>query len=96
MNTTASSSSDTTDILRRVLQTLILTPRAASQKYQEHIPRLLVDEDAVPDLEANLLWYAVKYEKTEFEDDADEQQQALAEEKWKDAWLERVEKRESV
>lgn len=47
-------------------------------------------------MEANLLWYAVKYEKTEFEEDADEQQQEQAEEKWKNAWLERVEKRELV
>ncbi|KAK7679006.1 hypothetical protein QCA50_017950 [Cerrena zonata] len=94
MNTTASSSSDTTDIFRRVFQALLLTPRAASQKYHEHIPRLLVDEDAEPDLEANLLWYAVKYEKTEIGEGADEHQQELAEEKWKNTWLERVEKRE--
>ncbi|CAL1702895.1 unnamed protein product [Somion occarium] len=89
-----SSSSISRDPLRQILQSLLLTPRSASQKYQNHVTRLLEDEDAIPDLEANLLWYAVKYEKIDVDENADERQQEVAEEKWKSAWLERVERRE--
>ncbi|KAI0073981.1 hypothetical protein K474DRAFT_1602348 [Panus rudis PR-1116 ss-1] len=80
--------------LRRILESLLLTPRSSSEKYQTRVPDLLVDEDAVPNLEANILWYGAKYVKLDIEDHANEEEQAMAEEKWKNAWLERLEQRE--
>lgn len=81
--------------LHKLLLPVLLTPRLSAQKYQTRIPQLLVDEEAAPDDEANMLWYAYKFEKTDIED-MEEHEQEAAEEKWRLGWLNRLERREYV
>ncbi|TCD65012.1 hypothetical protein EIP91_003333 [Steccherinum ochraceum] len=82
--------------LHKALLPVLLTPRSSAQKYQTHIPKLLVDEDAVPDPEANILWYAYKFEKTDSDDSAkpEDRDQEAAEDRWRATWLGRLERRE--
>ena len=82
--------------LATALAPLLLTPRTSSQKYGMHILELMDAEEPSQDLEANMLWYAMRHDRVELNEQSDLHDQEAGEEKWKQAWLERMERRESV
>ncbi|OBZ73106.1 hypothetical protein A0H81_06741 [Grifola frondosa] len=71
--------------IHALLQSLLLTPRAAAQKYYARIPQVIADERETEDTEENMMWYALNHEKADEADD---------DERWRKAWLERMERRE--
>lgn len=80
------------------LESLFLTSRQCSEKYQRLIPGILntVNSDDSPELfEQSMMWFAFKNDKPQDESGfgGDEEER---EEKWKLDWLDRMERRESV
>jgi len=79
------------------LESLFLTPRQCSEKYQRLIPEILNtgNPDEPNDFEQGMMWFAFKSDKPPdesiFGDNEEEK-----EEKWKKDWLDRMERRESV
>ncbi|OCH95594.1 hypothetical protein OBBRIDRAFT_745341 [Obba rivulosa] len=82
--------------LQTLLLPLLLTPRTCSQKYQTHIARVLADDGGAGDVEESVMWYALKFEKTEdsHQRDATQDQEGSIEENWRHSWLARMERRE--
>ena len=78
------------------LAPLLLTPRTSSQKYNMRIPELMDAEGPPQDPEANMMWYAMRHEKVDINEQSNIREQEAAEEKWKHTWLERMERREFV
>ncbi|EMD38579.1 hypothetical protein CERSUDRAFT_73049 [Gelatoporia subvermispora B] len=82
--------------LIHLLHPLLLTPRACSQKYQTHVSQVLADDSSgSSDVEESMMWYALKFEKM----DDDQGRHAKGDHhvldgKWKNDWLERMERRE--
>ena len=79
------------------LESLFLTSRQCSEKYQRLIPEVLNTgyPDEPNDFEQGMMWFAFKNDKPPdesiFGDNEEEK-----EEKWKKDWLDRMERRESV
>ena len=79
------------------LESLFLTSRQCSEKYQRLIPAILDagDPDVPSDFEQGMMWLGFKNDKpldeSIFGDNEEEK-----EEKWKKDWLDRMERRESV
>ena len=79
------------------LESLFLTSRQCSEKYQRLIPEILStgNPDEPGDFEQGMMWFAFKNDKPPdesiFGDNEEEK-----EEKWKKDWLDRMERRESV
>ena len=79
------------------LESLFLTSRQCSEKYQRSIPEILNtgNSEEPNDFEQCMMWFAFKNDKPPDEsilgDNEDEK-----EEKWKKDWLDRMERRESV
>lgn len=77
------------------LESLFLTSRQCSEKYQRLIPEILNagNPDEPADLEQTMMWFAFKNDKpleeSIFGDNEEEK-----EEKWKKDWLDRMERRE--
>jgi len=79
------------------LESLFLTSRQCSEKYQRLIPEILGtgNSDEPDDFEQGMMWFAFKNDKPPDESilgDSEEEK----EEKWKKDWLDRMERRESV
>ena len=72
---------------------LLRTPRSISQKYRTRVAKLLVDEDTETDGgdEDEIMWYALKHDKADAEEDEDEE---TVEERWRKTLLDRMERRE--
>ena len=79
------------------LESLFLTSRQCSEKYQRLIPGILNtgDPDVPSDFEQGMMWLGFKNDKPPdesiFGDNEEEK-----EERWKKDWLDRMERRESV
>ncbi|KAF9653575.1 hypothetical protein BDM02DRAFT_3257668 [Thelephora ganbajun] len=77
------------------LESLFLTSRQCSEKYQHLIPEVLntANPDELIDFEQSVMWFAFKNDKppdeSAFGDNEEEK-----EEKWKKDWLDRMERRE--
>ncbi|KAM6496536.1 hypothetical protein JOM56_007009 [Amanita muscaria] len=89
--------------LHRLLEPLILTPRAASNKYNADLPQILVDGGGAGEIEEQMMWFALSYEKGDEHGGADqsvnegggvEETEPWRNEKWRKGWLERMERRE--
>lgn len=86
--------------LHTLLDSILLTSRAASQKYHARVRRLLLEENEPADSEEEYMWYA--YHKDKIGTDEQESAHALSEEqaeyevqeRLKNAWLEKFERRE--
>jgi len=79
------------------LESLFLTSRQCSEKYQRLIPEILGTEnpDEPNDFEQGMMWFAFKNDKPPDESILGDNEEEK-EEKWKKDWLDRVERRESV
>jgi hypothetical protein len=79
------------------LESLFLTSRQCSEKYQRSIPEILStgNPDEPDDFEQGMMWFAFKNDKPPDESIFGENEEEK-EEKWKKDWLDRMERRESV
>lgn len=83
----SSSSRQQIHPLHTLLEPLILTSRAASEKYHTELVQILADGGGAGEQEEQMMWFAWNYEKVDESVDADD-------EKWRKCWLDRLEKRE--
>jgi len=79
------------------LESLFLTSRQCSEKFQHLIPGILNtgDPDVPSDFEQGMMWLAFKNDKPPDESTLGDNEEEK-EEKWKKDWLDRMERRESV
>ncbi|KAL5536204.1 hypothetical protein ACEPAF_25 [Sanghuangporus sanghuang] len=75
--------------LHSLLEPILLSTRAASDKYRTELVQILADGGGAGEQEEMMMWYTWEYEKTENGEDG-----TIDEEKWRKAWLERLERRE--
>ncbi|KAI6039357.1 hypothetical protein EDC04DRAFT_1757664 [Pisolithus marmoratus] len=88
--------------LHALLEPLLLSTRSSSAKYHIELPRILANNGGAGEIEETTMWYALNYEKVgSGEGDEENGVQsgnsgdvAMMEDKWKNAWLERLERRE--
>ncbi|KAI0738259.1 hypothetical protein C8Q80DRAFT_1207971 [Daedaleopsis nitida] len=94
----STSQSPTAHPLHSPLGQILLTSRAASQKYHTRIPELLAEENEPADSEEEYVWYAYHKDKVGGEDaqPQDGQDEYEAQERLKHVWLEKFERREWV
>ena len=85
--------------LHTLLDSILLTSRAASQKYHARVRRLLLEENEPADSEEEYMWYAYHKDKigTDEQESAhapsEEQAEYEVQERLKNAWLEKFERR---
>ncbi|SRR6266576_5130468 len=93
-----SSSPSSPHPLHTLLDPLIMPPRAASSKYHVDLPQILADGGGAGEIEENMMWFALSFEKSEgLGQDAsggEEESEPWKDEKWRKTWLERMERRE--
>ncbi|KAL5510943.1 hypothetical protein ACEPAG_4700 [Sanghuangporus baumii] len=75
--------------LHSLLEPILLSTRAASDKYRTELVQILADGGGAGEQEEMMMWYAWEYEKAENDEGG-----TINEEKWRKAWLERLERRE--
>ena len=100
INAPSSSTAQAAHPMHAFLEPLLLTPRHTSNKYHTELPQILADGGGVGEMEETMMWYAVTHEKAGNGDgnlvlpeDADG---PWVDGKWKDAYLDRMERRECV
>lgn len=78
------------------LESLFLTSRQCSEKYQQSIPGILnaVNPDEPLEFEQSMMWFAFKNDKPPEESVFGGNEEEEREEKWKSDWLDRMERRE--
>lgn len=77
--------------LHVLLERVLLTTRAVTNKYQVELPYILANGGGEGEEEESLMWFAVTHEKSE----TDEEEPWLNQ-SWRSKWMERMERRESV
>jgi hypothetical protein len=85
--------------MHALLDPLLLSTRSATNKYHVELPRILINGGGAGEMEETMMWYAVTHEKP---DESIIDGLALPEnaegpwvdEKWREAYLERMERRE--
>lgn len=82
--------------LHSLLQPVLLTSRAVSQKYHTRIPDVISEECEPADPEEEYVWYAYHKDKVGEDERRDGEDEYKAQERLKNAWLERYERREYV
>ena len=81
--------------LHALLKPILLTSRAASQKFHTRIPDLIAEENEPVNPEEEYVWYTYQKDKTGGEERLLEgQDEYEAQERLKAAWLEKYERRE--
>ncbi|KAH9933696.1 hypothetical protein B0H21DRAFT_759915 [Amylocystis lapponica] len=93
--TSLASSTGTTHPLHGLLSPLLLTPRTASQKYHTHIAQILEDEGGAGDAEEHMMWFALKFDKSDETQDQDADTDEEAAERWQQNFLDRMERRDA-
>jgi hypothetical protein len=98
------SQDSTTASTHTFLIPLLRTLRAISQKYRTRLARVLAEEEVDDDgseagggegVEHEMMWFALKYDKGEEEEEG-AGDEAAADERWRKGVLDRMEKRELV
>ncbi|KIN96307.1 hypothetical protein M404DRAFT_1006817, partial [Pisolithus tinctorius Marx 270] len=98
-----SSSSESEHPLHALLEPLLLSTRSSSSKYHTELPQILANNGGAGEIEETTMWYALNYERAgagegeEGENGAqgsNSEDTIMIEDKWKNAWLERLERRE--
>jgi len=83
--------------LHASIEPLLLSLRAAANKYHTELPQILADGGGAAEAEESMMWYALGYEKTDASAEGSEhlrEDTVMLEDKWRSAWLERMEQRE--
>ncbi|KAI6129774.1 hypothetical protein EDD16DRAFT_1854115 [Pisolithus croceorrhizus] len=101
-----SSSPGSEHPLHAMLEPLLLSTRTSSTKYHTELPQILANSGGEGEIEETTMWYALNYEKVGAGEEEGERKgengvqggnsedSIMMEEKWKNAWLERLERRE--
>ncbi|KAG1821058.1 uncharacterized protein BJ212DRAFT_1426765 [Suillus subaureus] len=84
--------------LHAFIEPLLLSLRAAVNKYHNELPQILADGGGAGEAEESIMWYALGYEKVDASAERSEHlnrdDNAMLEDKWRSGWLERMEQRE--
>lgn len=84
--------------LHALIEPILLSLRAAANKYHNELPQILADGGGAGEAEEIMMWYALGYEKTdasaENSEHLNKEDTVMLEDKWRSAWLERMEQRE--
>ncbi|OAX44219.1 hypothetical protein K503DRAFT_706839 [Rhizopogon vinicolor AM-OR11-026] len=84
--------------LHAFIEPLLLSLRAATNKYHNELPQILADGGGAGEAEEIMMWYALGYEKTDANAEGSEhlnkEDTVMLEDKWRSSWLERMEHRE--
>ncbi|KAG1843813.1 hypothetical protein DFJ58DRAFT_803976 [Suillus subalutaceus] len=84
--------------LHAFIEPLLLSLRAAANKYHNELPQILTDGGGAGEAEESMMWYALGYEKVDASAERSEHlnrdDNAMLEDKWRSGWLERMEQRE--
>ncbi|KAG1904243.1 uncharacterized protein F5891DRAFT_1013549 [Suillus fuscotomentosus] len=84
--------------LHTFIEPLLLSLRAAANKYHNELPQILADGGGAGEAEESMMWYALGYEKVDGSAERNEhltgEDNAMLEEKWRLGWLECMEQRE--
>ncbi|TFK24049.1 hypothetical protein FA15DRAFT_704912 [Coprinopsis marcescibilis] len=92
-------STSSTHPLHALLDDLLLTVPAVTQKYHKELPQILVNGGGAGEMEETMMWYAVTHEKrtssggTAVQDD-EETGDLWMDITWREGWLQRLERRE--
>jgi hypothetical protein len=84
--------------LHAALKPLLLSVRAAGEKYRQELPLILQDGGGAGEIEESMMWYSWSREKYQphGNGDGNEESRKVDEEVWKKAWMEKLERRELV
>ncbi|EKM81190.1 hypothetical protein AGABI1DRAFT_105979, partial [Agaricus bisporus var. burnettii JB137-S8] len=88
------SSSQTPHSLHSLLDPLLQTTRAISNKYHVELVQILQDGGGAGELEETMMWYTLHHERMGDQDVESGNQEPWMNEKWRQNWLERLERRE--
>ncbi|KIJ19551.1 hypothetical protein PAXINDRAFT_108956 [Paxillus involutus ATCC 200175] len=84
--------------LHALLDPLLLSARSSAAKYHVELPQILADNGGAGEAEESMMWFASNYEKMgsdeEEAEDAHSEDTVMMEEKSRNKWLERLERRE--
>lgn len=84
--------------LHAFIEPLLLSLRAAANKYHVELPQILADGCGAGEAEESMMWYALGYEKVdpnaERSEHINREDSVMLEDKWRSGWLERMEQRE--
>ena len=77
----------------------MMAPRAVSNKYYVDLPRILADGGGAGEIEEDIMWFALSFEKGNEDDrssnkNGGEEMEEWTNERWRKDWLERMERRE--
>ncbi|KAF9222161.1 hypothetical protein BS17DRAFT_756313 [Gyrodon lividus] len=90
--------SDAPHPLHPLLDPLLLSAGATAAKYHVELPQILTDDGGAGETEESMMWFALNYEKignnAEEAESAHGEDAVMMEEKSRNAWLERLERRE--
>lgn len=78
------------------LKPLLLNPKGVSSKYHTELPRILLDGGGAGEMEETMMWYAVTHEKTDGVELSEDSDGVWMDEKWRENYLEKMERRECV
>ncbi|KAJ7114114.1 hypothetical protein C8R44DRAFT_231200 [Mycena epipterygia] len=75
--------------LHALLERLLLTPRAVTNKYHVELPYILANGGGEGEEEETMMWFAVTHEKSE-----NDEEEPWLNDSWRSKWMERMERRE--
>lgn len=85
--------------LHALLDPLLLSVRSVVTKYHTELPQILAQDGGEGETEESMMWYALGYEMGEVEEGStsvNSEDAIMLEEKSRNMWLERLERREWV
>ncbi|KAF8153284.1 hypothetical protein B0H34DRAFT_99246 [Crassisporium funariophilum] len=96
VNAPSTSSDASVHPLHAFLDPLLLETRTCTNKYHVELPQILSDGGGAGEMEETMMWYALTHEKADDEDwkPASTADGPWADEKWRQRYLERMERRE--
>ena len=83
--------------LHALLDPLLLSVRSVVTKYHTELPQILAQDGGEGETEESMMWYALGYEMGEVEEGStsvNSEDAIMLEEKSRNMWLERLERRE--
>jgi hypothetical protein len=87
----ASTSTSETHPMHALLEPLLLTTRSVADKYHAELPQILADNGGAGEMEETMMWYSLTHEKVNEEPVEGD---PWHNDKWRDAYLRRMERRE--
>ncbi|KAJ7505547.1 hypothetical protein B0H11DRAFT_1979245 [Mycena galericulata] len=89
LRVSSTADSATPHPLHTLLERLLLTTRAVTNKYHVELPYILANGGGEGEEEETMMWFAVTHEKSENDDD-----EPWLNDSWRSKWMDRMERRE--